>query len=162
VFIFIEVAPTDKTSFPEADEYEYAQDPEPLVYPIVSSQSSSLGRSRGFHSYIDTNAKMNKRGIAYSHSALWIYHNAGRYWGDGNVFDLTGNDPRTISKESYGLSGSHYFSYGELIHWEDIQEGVDDYKLWIEMLDDSSYDLGVDKWPLYDISATIKPKRNDD
>ncbi|MGI6494691.1 MAG: RHS repeat domain-containing protein [Kiritimatiellia bacterium] len=153
VFILVEVAPTSETTFPQAGKYEYYQDPDPFVYPIISSQSASLGRQRGAHSIIDRQASRTIPDIPYPHSALWIWRPTGSALEAWNVFLASGVDLRTVKPETYGLNAHHHFAYGELIPWDNVKKGINDYKLWVEMVDDTGDVLKVQSF--YDLSATI-------
>lgn len=153
VFILVEVAPTSKTTFPKAGEYEYYQDPEPLIYPIVSSQSAGLGRQRGSHSIVDRQASRTIPDIPYPHSALWIWRPTGSALEARNIFVASGVDLRTVKPETYGLNANHHLAYGELIPWDNVKNGVNDYRLWVEMVDDTGDALKAQSF--YDVSATI-------
>lgn len=137
IYILTEVAPTDKTSFPKEDEYDYLQDPVPYIYPIVTSDSRALQRNRGFNSFINGASRREGQyyNLAYSHAALWIHSPTSDNLSFLNSIILE-RIPCSVNAKDYGLSTRHFFSYGEFIFYEDLKKHpITDYKLWIEMYD---------------------------
>ena len=156
VLIYIEVAPTSMTTFKPKTEYHPWQDPQPYVYPVVSSEAPSVGRQRAGHTIMSRqavqNGALNYANLPYGHSSLWVSRT-------GSPFDswnpaLGHYDFRSIKPSDFGVGDDHYFDYGDIFLWEDVQKGVKDYKLWVEM-----YDVDRDALAsVYNLSATISVK----